>query len=230
MKPLEWNTLDEAASWLSESTGEVWTARHVLSAALNYSTSARRSISYLKAAMPRDTKFALYVSDNDKGTPTNPFVRQFSLPWQTVRLCLVHVRDLLIHGETAVSIARSPEDGDGIENEYVFIEPLDQEHVITVDMVGVTAGGLVALLERLPKEMQNSDGNRRVRHTTKELELLNNAVAEFWENHNSEAPPKKDVVVAWFVKKGVSKGVAESLDTVMRTDKARKGGNKKTNG
>lgn len=235
MEPLQWNTLDEAAQWLTEKTGEKWSAKHVLSAALNYPKGNKLSIAYLKAAMPRDTKFALYVWDADKGTPENPFVRKFSSPWDQVRLCLVHVRDLLVHGETAVSIVRSPDDDFGIENEYVFIEPLDQEHVVTVDMIGVTAGDLVALLERLPKEtaptqQQNSDGNRRVKHTTKELELLYKAVVEFWENHDPETPPKKDTVVEWFVKRGVSKGVAESLDTVMRTDKARKGGNKKING
>ncbi len=183
MKPLAWNTLDEAASWLSEATGEAWTARRVLSAALGYPTRIGLSISYLKAAMPRDTKFALYEWNPAKGTPENPFVRKFSSPWDAVRLCLVRVRDLLVHGEAAVSIVRSPDDDFGIENEYVFIEPLDKEHVVTVNMVGVTEGDLLRLAERI---METTAQER------KWPEGLANSEERNAESKPSATKPKRD--------------------------------------
>ena len=68
------------------------------------------------------------------------------------------------------------------------------------------------------------------RHTTAELEILKEAIAEFWENHDPAAPPKSEIVVSWLKEKGVSLRIAEAMDTIMRTSEARKGGNKKRNG
>lgn len=232
MKPLAWNTLDEAADWLSKNTGETWSARHVLSAALAYPKENGCSIAYLKAAMPRDTKLAVYEWNPAKGTPEKPFVRKFGAQWEAMRLCLIHVRDLLVHGAATVSIVRYPEDDCGRENEFVFIEPLDQEHLVTLDMVGINADDLVAFLKKLPKEaehkqQQNNSADMNTKHTTKDMETLNRAATKFWANHNKDAPPKKDVVVDWLVNEGVSKKLAESMDTIMRTPNARKGGNKR---
>lgn len=64
-------------------------------------------------------------------------------------------------------------------------------------------------------------------HTTKELELLDEAKKKFWLDYDRSAPPKKEIIVKWFTDRGVSKGVAESLDTAMRPTEARKGGNKR---
>ncbi|MEO6146100.1 MAG: hypothetical protein ABIT70_03465 [Sulfuriferula sp.] len=138
-EPLLWNTLDEAASWLSKATGETWTARHVLNAVLSsYEGNRHRSPpTYLKAALPRNTLFGFYEWDADKGTPSNPFVRKHGMPWQTVPLYPVHAYDLLRCGETMVSIARRPDDYDGVAGQYVFIEPLDTGHIVKMEMVGV---------------------------------------------------------------------------------------------
>ena len=92
--------------------------------------------------------------------------------------------------------------------------------------------GLKSLLEKILEKSDtaqhlNHDGKMHNKHTTKELELLDLAIKIFWENHDPKAPPKKDIIVEWLVDQGISKGVAESLDTAMRTKDARKGGNKR---
>jgi len=93
----------------------------------------------------------LYLMDIEKGTPGNPFVRKHHMPWRTIPLHFAGIRDLLVHGETKVSIARSPSDEDGIENEHVFIEPLDQEHVVTVGMAGINRRDLLELAAKIKK-------------------------------------------------------------------------------
>lgn len=65
------------------------------------------------------------------------------------------------------------------------------------------------------------------KHTTPNLEILKQAIVEFWENHDPESPPKKETVVSWLVERKVSNRVAEGMDTIMRTEQAQKGGNKK---
>lgn len=231
MEPLQWNTLDEAAQWLTEITGERWSAKHVLSAALTHLKHVHpRPETYLKAAMPRDTLFGLYELDTVKGTPSNPFVRKFSSGWRTVPLHAKNVVDLLVHGETSVSLALSPDADEGVVNEYIFIEPLDMHcgHKISISIAGITAKDLKELLEKIMRVQRlSTDTKSGASHTTKALELLNQAINEFWESHDPKAPPKKDTVVKWFTDRGISKGVAESLDTTMRTDDAKKGGNKR---
>ena len=76
---LSWNTLEEAAKWLSKETKEEWTAKGVLDA-------ANRHKIQLRAAPPKSTKFALYRWDTEKGAPSNPFVFQHAMPWQTLPL------------------------------------------------------------------------------------------------------------------------------------------------
>lgn len=65
------------------------------------------------------------------------------------------------------------------------------------------------------------------KHTTSNLEILKRAITEFWENHNPESPPKKETVVSWLEELKVSNRVAVVMDTIMRTEQAQKGGNKK---
>jgi hypothetical protein len=71
------------------------------------------------------------------------------------------------------------------------------------------------------------DTSKPIKYTTCDLNILNEAVQRFWANHDPEAPPKKDVVVAWLTEKKVSKKIAEAMDTIIRSDKSRKGGNKR---
>jgi hypothetical protein len=71
------------------------------------------------------------------------------------------------------------------------------------------------------------------KHTSPNLELLKRAIAEFWEGHNPEAPPKGELVIPWLRKqkvsgRKVSLRLAEAIDTIMRTEEAKQGGNKST--
>lgn len=69
--------------------------------------------------------------------------------------------------------------------------------------------------------------NTQRKHTTNDLKILDKAIEKFWEDHDPKRPPKKGIVVAWLVEQGVSSTrIAESMDTIMRTPKARIGGNK----
>lgn len=146
-EPMLWNTLDEAARWLSQITSQAWAARHVLNAALT-SYEAKHSNpppTCLSAAMPRDTLFGFYEWDTEKGTPANPFVRKHNMPWQLVPLYEVHVYELLLCGETRQSIACRPEDYDGVDGQYVFIEPLDKKHIVKMEMVVIRGEALKSL-------------------------------------------------------------------------------------
>lgn len=64
------------------------------------------------------------------------------------------------------------------------------------------------------------------KHTTEYLEIMEEAIQEFWEKHDPNRPPKKNEVVSWLEKRSVSTSLAESMDTIMRTLEARKGGQK----
>lgn len=137
--PLSWNTLDDAASWLTEATGLPWTARKVLDAALTTSKNnlSNPGLIYLKAAPPIDTKFAFYRWDAEKGTPSDPLVYQHSMPWQLIPLYRQQILELLACGETLASIARRPEDWDGIKGEYVLVEPREESLRVNLSMVGI---------------------------------------------------------------------------------------------
>lgn len=74
------------------------------------------------------------------------------------------------------------------------------------------------------KSMADDDWGK---HTTPNIEILKQAIAEFWENHNPESPPKKEAVVSWLKDRKVTGRVAVVMDTIMRTEKALKGGNKR---
>lgn len=77
-----------------------------------------------------------------------------------------------------------------------------------------------------PKNMPQKSNNTRRKHTTEYLEIMEEAIQEFWENHDPNRPPKKDQVVSWLEQKGLSTSLAESMDTIIRTPEARKGGQK----
>lgn len=147
MRPLVWNTLDETVAYLSEVTGESWTRNEVLSAAIEYPISRHRNLTFLKVAMPRNTRFGLYVSDLSIGS-LNPFRRKFEVNWQAIRLRQFHVADLLIHGMVELSTARSP-DEEGNEDEYIFIEPIGSKHIATLDMVGINRNDLKDLANKI---------------------------------------------------------------------------------
>lgn len=144
---LSWNTLQEAADYLTEQTGQKWTERAVLDVTLKtYQAFPENPPSTcLKAAPPKNTQFALYKWDDEIGTPANPFVFQHYLPWQKIPLFPVHVAELLGCGETDANIARRPEDRNGEAGRYVFVEPKEQPFPITLSMVVISGDDLQLL-------------------------------------------------------------------------------------
>ena len=153
-RPLLWNNLDEAAEWLTDSTGEPWTTRDVLNAPLiidnphyagynpafsnNKFNPYRRSLrTALMAAMPRDTVFARYEFIVGKG-----LVRKEVVRWGMVRLYPPQVAEILAGGATATVFGP----GEDLEHDiYIFIEPLNQEHTVTSDMVRIKGRDLFQL-------------------------------------------------------------------------------------
>ncbi len=108
------------------------------------------------------------------------------------------------------------------------IAELGGVYPITIDMLGITKENLEKLLSDYKTACHSTEEINLASesHTTHEMEILGEAIQEFWENHDTDRPPKKELVVAWLINKGVSKRIAESMDTIMRTPKARIGGNK----
>lgn len=88
MAKLEWNTLKEAADYLTGETGEQWTERRVLDAALKVyqpRPSGEGKPTLIRAAPPRGTRFSLCRFDMQPATAaTIPFIHQHNMPWQTI--------------------------------------------------------------------------------------------------------------------------------------------------
>lgn len=87
-----WSTLEEVAEWLSEASGDVWTARKVLNAALKHPTEDRLSCDISNkrtavfAAPPGETEFEfLTLSPLSKKHPP------YRLPWRIFQLRQSHV-------------------------------------------------------------------------------------------------------------------------------------------
>lgn len=147
-EPLAWNTLQEAADFLTATTGVQWTPNKVLSAALETyqpGNTQKPRPTLIKAAPPRSTALGLYRWDPEIGTPANPMVRQHDAPWQTFSLYHSNVAELLACGESQIAIAQRPEDDHGQEGLYVLIEPLDQPFTVTTQMLGLTRVALQQL-------------------------------------------------------------------------------------
>ena len=109
MAKLEWNTLKEAADYLTGETGEQWTERRVLDAALKVyqpRPGGEAQPTHIRAAPPRGTRFSLYRFDMQAATAaTSPFIHQHNMSWRTIFLYPIHVFELLACGETEISIA-----------------------------------------------------------------------------------------------------------------------------
>lgn len=145
LQPLHWNTLEESADYLVQQTQEPWTPRRVIDAALRLAPMRPNHFPlpvFVEAAPPRDTRFFLYRWDTEKGTPSNPFVRQGAVRWQTVPLFQVHLGEILQCGETEVGIAQRPDDTYGQDGDYVFIEP---PLTVNVAMLGMSRQALEML-------------------------------------------------------------------------------------
>ncbi len=77
-----------------------------------------------------------------------------------------------------------------------------------------------------PKDVTLTPSGIQRMHSTEYLEIMEEAIQKFWEKHDPNRPPKKDEVTSWLEKRKVSKTIARSMDTIIRTPEARKGGNK----
>lgn len=151
MAELEWNTLKEAAEYLIGKTGQQWTERCVLDAALKVykpRPNGHAQPTRIRAAPPIKTRFALYCMATQLDTAvTSPFIRRHDMPWRTIPLYPKHIFELLACGETEVGIVGSSSDDSWLkENEYVWIEPLEHSLLVNLAMVGITREALRALL------------------------------------------------------------------------------------
>lgn len=142
-EPLEWNTLDEAAAYLAEATAKEWTPRMVVSACLKHykiGSHSRPRPSLLKAAPPIDTPISVYQFKVGEG-----MVKMHAgMPPQLFPLYQAQLGDLLTRGKTLVGLARSPDDDDGRENEYVMA---DERTCVDLAQVGISRRALESLLE-----------------------------------------------------------------------------------
>lgn len=157
-EPLLWNTLDEAAAWLSDVRGETWTANKVIDAALRvYKEGPHHTPrpTLISAVLPYGCRYGVYVWDAAKGSPANPFVPKSKFPCairatNPVPLGQANLADILLRGKIEVSMLQHPGSPDGIEGEYHFIEPFGESVEVKVDMLGISGRKLKMLAKLLP--------------------------------------------------------------------------------
>lgn len=201
-EPMVWNNLDEAAAWLTEATNTEWSVKQVLDVVLtNYKKMMRDlyrpnailprrvfgqkhrnpHITCLEALMPRGTEFGRYEADEARVQPDNPrgLVRKFSEARQNVELTEVDVKQLLLYGEVRVGIAKYPDPTVGMGKNCVLVEPVDKEHIVTLDMVGISREDLEMLAAEFPntEEAQpllekTNEGSNTKRWTDEKLKAL----------------------------------------------------------
>jgi hypothetical protein len=95
---------------------------------------------WIKAVMPRDTSFGCYRFEKGR------HIREGEAGWGgPVPLALAHLHDLLLHGETRVGLVQSPYPDDK-DREYIFIDPIDEEHLVDIKMTGIRGDDLKSLL------------------------------------------------------------------------------------
>lgn len=149
LEPLLLNTLEEAADWLTEKTKTKVTYKHILSAEIRRYKSAKPFIhsrppkSIINIALPRDTEFSMYGWVDGDG-----FVFKHYASWMLVPLYLVHLWELLIHGETKVSIAQYPDDQRGDGESYIFVGPVLKGCNSDMSMVRIKGNDLKELVSQ----------------------------------------------------------------------------------
>lgn len=65
-------------------------------------------------------------------------------------------------------------------------------------------------------------------HKSQLLTIMDEAIAELWENHDPKNPPTTDLVKAWFKEKGYDRSniEMEAIDKIMRPDRYKGGKNR----
>lgn len=138
------STLEEAAAYLSEKTGDSWTPKSVLDFALaKPKQSSRKPAPIAFAAMPIGTVFGRYEFTSPGG-----MVRKGSARWQLVPLYPIHAAQLIAAGNTFAGLVESPDDDYADGEHYAFIEPLESEHEITLDMVRLKRAAIESIAEQ----------------------------------------------------------------------------------
>lgn len=154
------NTVAEAADWLTETTGELWTVRRLLEAMLFAGAE-------VQAITPVDAQFGLYEWERNDGATLHSFIRRRSIARPSlVSLHRAHVAQLLEQGETWVHLAEPPCDQDDVSggtlrmidqrvlatedryecDGYVFVEPWLTALKIDLSMIRLAATDLRELL------------------------------------------------------------------------------------
>jgi hypothetical protein len=136
------STLEEAAIYLSEATGDSWTPKLVLDFAITKPKhSSRKPAPIAFAAMPIGTTFGRYEFTSPDG-----MVRNGSARWQLVPLYPIHAAQLVVAGNTFVGVVERPDDDDSDGVHYALIEPLDVDHEVTLDMVRMKRAAIESIL------------------------------------------------------------------------------------
>jgi hypothetical protein len=149
--PLPWNTLDEAATWLQEKTGEEWSTRRVLDRALQIPATQPpqpqlSEVTLLCAIPPRDFDIA-QRRVAPLTTTGEPQIIDVRVPWQPLPLFAHHVKELLVHGEAIVgeSMGLVP-DKPGV----AFRGQIDPPLTVTLAMVGIVGQNLALFFAEAP--------------------------------------------------------------------------------
>lgn len=166
------NTVTEAADWLTETTGELWTARRVLEEIV-----AHKDL-LLEVVPPRDARFGIYRYDT-KCPPemgyerSGPFVRiGVAEPRLRFPLRDEFVVELLERGDAELFIAQIPASDDP-NGRWVFHEPKSGPPMrVTLDMCRVSAAVARMLAAYRAVLRMPADGiTRPTEERPKEVEL-----------------------------------------------------------
>ena len=160
MQPRIWNTLTEAAGWLTEATGETWDDRRVIDAVIQLHRTRGNPSTYptIAQVIPPESA-ALLVRRFDRVPCDDPAVRR--VEWQPVPLSEEHLTRLLLLGETfSGSVYRSRPGVDSCE-----IQALVPPVRVTLPAVVIAGADLPALAATAdkPKPQAATDAPGAVR-------------------------------------------------------------------
>jgi hypothetical protein len=173
-EPLIWNSLDDAAAWLTQATGKTWSVKAVLDAEIKRVKSSTRNNepfrTWIEVAMPRGTSFGRYKIKKGQ------YMREGEAIWRgPVPLTLSHLHDFLFHGTTRVGLVQSPDDDE--ERESIFIDSIDNEHIADIKMAGIRGDSLKSLLAFVENKNARIKPKEEKAMSTKERRTLLTIIA-----------------------------------------------------
>lgn len=103
--------------------------------------------------------------------------------------------------------------------------PANNDELATLQTQLDQAHARIAELER---QLNDQPTTNPVTNITPEMQIINAVYGKFWENHKSnEIPPKKETIVSWIKSEyGISDRIAQAIDTIVRPEQYRTGGQK----